>query len=52
MGKLTILAGRWERSRHTGIRTALVFGFALVFALWLAWGYQFVRAFQEMERPL
>jgi signal transduction histidine kinase len=50
MGKLTTFVQRWIHGGETGIRTALVFGFALVFALWLAWGYQLVRAFQEMER--
>jgi signal transduction histidine kinase len=34
----------------SGIGTALAVGFALVFALWLAWGYQLVHAFLEIQR--
>lgn len=32
------------------IRAALLAGFAVVFALWLLWGYQLVRNLQQIER--
>jgi signal transduction histidine kinase len=47
--RLTTSSERWNGG-GTGIRRALNVGFALVFALWMAWGYQLVRAFQEMEQ--
>ena len=32
------------------IQAALLAGFAIVFALWLLWGYQLVRSLQEIEQ--
>ena len=32
------------------VRAALLAGFAVVFALWLLWGYQLVRSLQEIEQ--
>jgi signal transduction histidine kinase len=32
------------------IRTALIAGFAVVFALWLLWGYQLVRSLEQIEQ--
>ena len=32
------------------IRAALLAGFAIVFALWLLWGFQLVRSLQEIEQ--
>lgn len=34
------------------VRVALLTGFAIVFALWLLWGYQLVRSLEEIERNL
>ena len=31
------------------MRVALLLGFAVVFALWLVWGYQLVQNFQHIE---
>ena len=49
MGGLTSILGR-RAGGTSGIGAALLVGFALVFALWLAWGYQLVQAFLEVER--
>jgi signal transduction histidine kinase len=32
------------------VRAALLFGFAVVFALWLLWGYQLVRSLVQIEQ--
>ena len=32
------------------VRVALLFGFAVVFALWLLWGYQLVRSLMQIEQ--
>src|SRR5687767_12254584 len=36
----------------SSVRVALLAGFAVVFALWLLWGYQLVRSLEEIERNL
>jgi signal transduction histidine kinase len=41
---------RRPKVASSGIGTALLAGFAVVFALWLVWGYLLARAFQEIER--
>lgn len=42
----------WSASNSSIFRPqrALIIGFALVFALWLAWGFQLVRSLRDMER--
>lgn len=44
------LAAPADRARQTSsMRVALLLGFAVVFALWLVWGYQLVQNFQHIE---
>ena len=44
------LAAAVDRARQTSsMRVALLLGFAVVFALWLVWGYQLVQNFQHIE---
>jgi len=40
----------WNRRSTSSVRAALAAGFAIVFGLWLLWGYQLVRSLREIER--
>lgn len=40
----------YDRRMGPSVRAALLAGFAVVFALWLLWGYQLVRSLQQIER--
>src|SRR5215204_6968945 len=42
----------WSASNSSIFRPqrALIIGFALVFALWVAWGLQLVRSLRDMEQ--
>jgi len=39
----------WD-PRSTSVRAALLAGFAVVFGLWLLWGYELVRSLQRIEQ--
>src|SRR5687768_12574868 len=39
-------------ARRVGVLTVLAAGFAVVFGLWLLWGYQLVLSLRQMERNL
>jgi len=41
----------WDRSPST-VRAALLVGFAIVFGLWLLWGYQLVRGLRQFEQSV
>jgi signal transduction histidine kinase len=40
----------YDRRMGPSVRAALLAGFAVVFALWLLWGYQLVRSLQQIEQ--
>src|SRR5678816_4731653 len=44
-------AGLSDR-RASSTRVALATGFAIVFGLWLLWGYQLGRSLQDIERSV
>src|ERR1051325_2162254 len=51
MHRLWIAHGRALSDRRaSSTRAALATGFALVFALWLLWGYQLTRSLQNIEK--
>jgi len=40
----------YDRRMGPSVRAALLAGFAVVFALWLLWGYQLVRSLRQIEQ--
>lgn len=50
-GAMALLHGR-EGSAPRSVRVALLAGFAVVFALWLLWGYQLVRSLRQIEQSV
>jgi signal transduction histidine kinase len=40
----------YDRRMGPSVRAALLAGFAVVFALWLLWGYQLVRSLEQIEQ--
>ncbi len=42
--------GEWNPRSTSSVRAALLAGFAIVFGLWLLWGYELVRSLQQIER--
>jgi signal transduction histidine kinase len=43
-------AREWDPRSTSSVRAALLAGFAIVFGLWLLWGYELVRSLQQIER--
>ncbi|PYR67315.1 MAG: hypothetical protein DMF88_13165 [Acidobacteria bacterium] len=41
---------QYDRRMGPSVRAALLAGFAVVFALWLLWGYQLVRSLRQIEQ--
>src|SRR5678815_2416663 len=41
---------QYDRRMGPSVRAALLAGFAVVFALWLLWGYQLVRSLSQIEQ--
>jgi len=41
---------QYDRGMGPSVRAALLAGFAIVFALWLLWGYQLVRSLHTIEQ--
>ena len=41
---------QYDRRMGPSVRAALLAGFAVVFALWLLWGYQLVRGLRQIEQ--
>jgi len=41
---------QYDRVMGPSVRAALVAGFAIVFAMWLLWGYQLVRSLHTIEQ--
>ena len=42
----------WDPRRTSSVRAALIAGFAIVFGLWLLWGYQLVRSLRQIEQSV
>ena len=43
-------APEWNHRSTSSVRAALLAGFAIVFGLWLLWGYELVRSLQRIEQ--
>src|ERR1044071_3188124 len=43
---------QYDRRMGPSVRGALLAGFAVVFALWLVWGYQLVRSLRTIEQSV